>query len=212
MEYCPSCNKELRDISDYPLILIKLVKRIEIPENILITDFGSYIVPEEDLEEEQKWMIEYFRQNPQTKIHMTDSEILKRGEFEPIWRLPTPIEHLIRYFKPKNERYFYEIIENQTKKVIEGINSYLSTLESLVGKEVKMEQIFYPFYEENNSVTNFIPETSHYIHTENNHSEVTAYIDCEEGGGFLRSKKELEPLSRFEITKIQCEGRLKKDK
>ncbi|MFC1697725.1 hypothetical protein ACFL1H_05305 [Nanoarchaeota archaeon] len=143
---CPCCDKELKKLSDYPLVYIKDFKRIELPSDLVFPyhDHEIYVEPGHP-HCNKKVPIEvfdYFKKNNKAESF----------EFEE-WK-----------WTKKQGDHYYRSQDDQRELIVNNLKDYFDKLESYVGKEVPTKEFLPPF--DKDGYFNFayqIPDTAYPI-------------------------------------------------
>ena len=199
MENCPTCERELKRIEDYPLVYIVKVKRKEISPRLVFPYFDQTVFVDAEKNSSNpkppQEVVDFY----QDKTHTSKFEL--NGW---VWRLAN-----------REQQYYQRQQRDQKEIICTQVNPYLDTLESFVGKEVARAEFIPPF--EHGGCFKFafeIPQTAYHLlfleDTKSKGSTRTVNLviygegeNVEEYGG-----PTLRNLAT--IAKIEYEGKLRK--
>ncbi|MBI5066362.1 hypothetical protein HZA97_09085 [Candidatus Woesearchaeota archaeon] len=184
MHKCPTCDRELEELKDFPLVQIISFERLDVHSDLVFPyhDRTSYVA---DKKEESKFYnLEGYKEAPKQVVDFFDKKEQEKGFFR---KLKEALFGNYQPLVPKNnqseknefnhegwiwteENYFGEPGQfrrynpNQRTLILDKVNTYLSRLESLVGKEVPSSEVLPKF--KNDSYFKFafeIPETPYLL-------------------------------------------------
>ncbi len=184
MHKCPTCDRELKELKDFPLVQIVSVERLEIPSDVVFphTDQTLYVTDKKEIEEicdlegyqeAPKPVVDFFNQKEQQKGFFRKLKEFFWGDYQPLVAQNT--EQTNNTFEYEGwiwQRYtcfnepgqFMRHHPNQRNVVLNNVNNYLSQLEGLFGKEVPSLQVLPNFKNDNYFKFAFeIPETGYLL-------------------------------------------------
>ncbi|HLC78512.1 MAG TPA: hypothetical protein VJH92_05280 [Candidatus Nanoarchaeia archaeon] len=166
MDKCPSCERNFENLEDYPLVYISEFSRAKTPEYVIFPlDIKHFYHPKREfahLQDDEKRGVTTFGRN------YIDSSIIKEMNRAKIDHGKNHVVidgYVYRRTKVSNEGY--DKAPDLTPKVLialEKIDSYLSGLESSVGKEVSSLQILPRFEKDDYFKESYkIPKSDFYL-------------------------------------------------
>ncbi len=167
MEKCPTCERKLVRLEDFPLVYVSGFERLEFPSGLEFPyqDYTIFVGPKVEAGNEKppQEVLNFFRDNREAHCFEHQGwnwELNERVPGGPYGvALPSLFEKMLRFFRGRmtneGERVedwessiYHRIQKNQKEIILQHLNPYLDQLAGLVGKEVPILQLL-PKFERN---------------------------------------------------------------
>lgn len=134
MDSCPTCKREIEHFNEYSLVKILGIKKVNMPTTVkfLYKDYKTFVsvlfderpssISRPKSRKGPNEVLDFFKENPRRKN-------FEHGEWN--W-----------YRTEKDGKEVYICSNKQLKTIMRQLNPYLSTLETLVGKEVLPSKLY----------------------------------------------------------------------